>query len=134
MQSAGLDAHVAGHSLGGMQQGLPLADGDGHFRRRERQQLAKPPDAAQAERIVAAGPFLLEEVPGAGRPGIVPIIGHIEQSAALGAGDAHLIDAVRRLAAGGNALLEGDFGLGGHARTDATERQRVKLGAIVNGE
>ena len=53
-QLARLHADVPGHAVGRVQQRLPFADRDDLVRRGERQQLAESPDAAEAERLVAA--------------------------------------------------------------------------------
>jgi hypothetical protein len=43
-----------------MQQRLSLADRDDFARRRKWKKLMKPPDAAQAQRIVSSAPFIFE--------------------------------------------------------------------------
>ena len=49
-----------GDAARAQQQRLPFADRDDLLGRRKRQQLAKSPHAAQAQRVAAAGPLLLE--------------------------------------------------------------------------
>ena len=59
-QLARSHADIAGHGVGALQDGLAFADGQDVFGRGERQQFAEAPDAAEAERIGAFGPFGLE--------------------------------------------------------------------------
>ena len=111
MQATGGDANVLGHARGGLQQRLSLADGHALIERREGEQVVEAPHAAETVRIVAAGPFLLDGRPGSGRTELVPRIGHVQQAAAVGAGNTNLIDGVGRTAGGRNALLiDGDGG------------------------
>ena len=56
----GVHADVAGHAVGGVQQRLAFADGDALLERGEGQQVVEPPHAAEAVRIAAPRPFLLE--------------------------------------------------------------------------
>ncbi len=116
VQLAGLQADVLAHAGGR----LAAAFGPSPMvttcsRRGEGQQLVEPPHAAEAERIVAAGPFCLEKIERAGRPEAVPVVDHVEQAAAHFAGDAHFVDAVGRAARRRDAPLEGNIGHGGDA-------------------
>ena len=95
----GCSADVAADAVGRVQQRLAFADGDDLVRRGERQQLAEPPDAAEAERLVAAAPLLLEGGERLGNRDGVPVVGDVEQRAARVATGAHLAHVVRRRAA-----------------------------------
>ena len=118
----GLQADVAADAIGLVQQRLPFADGDDLLGGGEGKQLAEPPHAAEAERVVAAAPFLFEGGKRLGNLRRVPVVDHVEQPAALVAAGAHFADVVRRGAAGLDAALVGQIGLGFDGR-----RQRVLL-------
>ena len=68
------------------------------FCRSERQQFVKPPYTAETKRRMPAAPFLFEISQRFGRLGSIPVVGHIQQFAAIGARDQRLIDAERRAA------------------------------------
>ena len=57
----GFEADIARHGVGPLQQRLPFADGHDLVRVGEGQQIAKTPDAAEAERIMPLGPAAFEE-------------------------------------------------------------------------
>ena len=83
-QPARVHADVGRDRVGLLQDRLPLADGQDLLRRRERQQFAEAPDAAEAERIGAVGPLRLEVAQRLRRLQPVPVVGDVEQAAALG--------------------------------------------------
>ena len=117
-QAAALQSDIFSHESRVLQQRLPFADGDRHFRRSERQQFAKSPHAAKTKRFVAARPFGFKPIERSERLQPVPIVDHIEQPATV-AGHAHVVQAVGRPAVGRNAPLEGKIGFG----DDAHERR-----------
>ena len=82
MQLAAAEADELGHGRGVLQQRLPFADGDHLLGRGERQQLAKPPDAAEAERVEPPRPLRLEGGERLRNRQAVPVVGHVEQVAA----------------------------------------------------
>jgi hypothetical protein len=118
-----------------LQQRLPFADGDDLFVRRKREQFVETPDAAETKRVKAARPFLLEELPRSWRPRPIPIVGHVEQTAAT-AGHARFINAIRGAAVGGDALLKSGVGALGNANGSlprSTKVQHSSLGLVGNG-
>jgi len=60
MQAARPYTGIAGHALGGMQQGLAFAHGNALLQGGKRQQIVKTPYTAETVRIVAPRPLLLE--------------------------------------------------------------------------
>ncbi len=83
--------------------------------RRKGQQLVEPPHAAERQWVVAAGPFLLEELERVGRRSAVPVVNHVQQAAADVAGQPRLLDGVGCAASRRDAPLKGDVGQRGDA-------------------
>jgi len=75
---AGVHADKVGDEIGPLQDRLPFADGHDPLGLGERQQLAKAPDAAEAERIGPVRPLRLELAQGARRLQAVPVVRHVE--------------------------------------------------------
>ncbi len=73
-----LHADVAAHTVGLLQNGLPLADCDDGVRRGEGEQLAEPPDTAKIERVAAVAPTCLELAEGSGDGNAVPFVIHVQ--------------------------------------------------------
>ena len=103
----GCDADVPGHAFGAVQQRLAFAHGDALLDGREGQQVVEPPYAAETMRIAAARPFLFELAQRLWHAEPIPVVRHVQQSAALGAGHEDLVDGVGRPAGARNTLLEG---------------------------
>ena len=108
-----------GEQVGLLEHGAAFADRDDVvFGAVERHQLAEAPDAGEIEPALGAGalgaPAVLEEAEALGDGQPVPVVLDVEQAAALGAGDVHLVDAVGRAAGGVDALLEGSGWGGAH--------------------
>ena len=95
-----------------MQNRLPLADSDDAFRLGERKQLMEPPDAAETERLMAAGPGFLEPAEAFGNGPAVPVVLHVQQVPALGARHPHFLHATGIAAGRADAALEGKIGEG----------------------
>jgi hypothetical protein len=114
------DARVSRNSVRAVQERLPFADRDHAIAIDKRQQVVKPPNAAEADSIVAPRPRLLEvgELPGGPKP--IPIVHHVEQAPAARAADPNFLDAARRPAVGRNATLEDSIRLRGNGQWSST--------------
>ena len=105
VQAAGRHARVLGDAFGGVEQRLPLADGHALLKGGKRQQIVESPHAAEAVRIVAPGPLLFEGRPGSGYAEPIPLVRHIQEAAAIVAGNPNLVHGVGGTARGRNTLL-----------------------------
>ena len=86
-QPPGLQADVRGDRVGPLAERLPLADGHDLVVRGEREQFAEPPDAGEVERVGAVRPLRLEVRERLRRRQAVPVVGDVEQPAALRAAE-----------------------------------------------
>src|SRR4051794_5137602 len=75
----GLEADVAGDLVGGLQQGLALADGDDHLGRGEGEEFPESPDTGEVEGIGAGGPPGLEVLEAAGDGEATPVIDDVDE-------------------------------------------------------
>ena len=111
-QPAGVQADVLGDAVGVLQQRLAFADGDDLVGRGERQQLVEPPDAAEGRAArCGAAHFASNQRSDSGGGSAVPVVGHVEQRAALGAGGVDLAHVEGGAAVGRQALLIGLVGI-----------------------
>ena len=110
MKAAGADFGVFGDAVGGLEDGLALAEGDDFVAAGEGEQLAEPPDAAEGEGVAALGPAALEPGKVGGAVEFVPAIFHVEQIAALGAGEKGFADGELGAASRTDTFLIGGFG------------------------
>ena len=124
-EPAGLEADVAGHAVGLLQDGLALADGQNLFGRGERQQFAETPDAAEVERIAALGPLRLEVAERTWRRKPVPVVGHVQQAAAARADKCRVVQRTGGGTIRGNTALKD--GIHGQVRTQATDWRRLEI-------
>ncbi len=112
-----MHADVAADGVTRLQDRLPFADGDDRLWRREREQLAKPPNPAEIERIAAILPAGLEVAQRSRHRDAVPVVAHVEQPAARVAGHPHLVDRILAAAVRSDADLAsklGKIGFGGN--------------------
>ena len=103
---------VLDHARRRVEQRLALADRDALFHGHERQQVVEPPHAAEAERIVAAGPFRFQGLELAGHRQPSPVVANVQQVATPRARGQGLVNRMRRAAVGRDATLIGGGGRG----------------------
>ena len=103
-----LKSRVLSNASRRLQNGLPLADRHDLLVLRERQQLAKPPHAAEVERIATTRPPRLKLLERPRHRYSVPVVGDVEQMPALGTIDECLADRIGRSAGGVHADLMRD--------------------------
>jgi hypothetical protein len=108
VESAGMEADIRGDRVGLLEESLPFADRYHGIRRGEGQQLMKPVNATEAQRLVAAAPHFLEIAERLWRPGPIPLVYHIQQVAALRAGRANLLRPAGGAAGRADAALVGE--------------------------
>ncbi len=125
-QAARLEADVAADAVGHHQGRLAFADRDDFVLRGEGQQLVEPPHAAATEGFVAARPLLLEPAQRIGRGRAIPVVGDIDQRAALGASGVNFAHGEGGAAGRRQALLVGLIGINFGRRGHVGRRLRGK--------
>ena len=96
--------------VGPLAERLPFADGHDRVVRGEREQLAEPPHAGEVERVGAVGPLRLEVLERLRHGQPVPVVGHVEQAAALRAAEGGVGEVDGGPAVGVDAALKGGRG------------------------
>ncbi len=113
----GVEAEVSGDFIGGLEEGLPFADGDDELGRREGEEIAEPPDSGEVEGIEAFGPLGLELVQSSRDGEVVPVVDDIDEIGASRAGEMGLVDSEGGRAGRVDALLIGGGHRGGSVRS-----------------
>ena len=111
MEIAGARSDVFTHRVSLLQDGLPLANGDNLVVGSKRQQLPKPPYAAEIERLMPVRPVAFEFLQRPRYGQAVPIVLHIQQAAAGRACCERFVDGKRLSAIQIEALLIRNGGL-----------------------
>ena len=104
-QPSRLHARKPADGVRGVQQRLAFADGDALIDRHERQQVVEPPDAAEAVRQMALGPFFFRSRPICRARGACPNRTGHPAGFTLAASDHGLVNRVGSAASGRDALL-----------------------------
>src|SRR5262249_42015909 len=133
VQPPGVRPDVLADGLCPLSKRLALADREDLVVPGKREQLAKPPDPAELERRGPASPLGLEFLEAPRRPGPVPIVDDVHQTAALPTLERRVVERGRGATVGVDAALEGDLG---HAVTlgePARRGRATRAHGRVNG-
>ena len=87
-----IEADVSSDGIGLLQNRLPFADGDHFLFGCKGKQFPKPPHPAEIERITPIGPAVLKLFERRRHRQTVPIVIHVQQTSAIGAGRQNLIN------------------------------------------
>ncbi len=114
------DPHVACDGGRILENRLPFADRDDLVLRSERQEPPEPPHATEIERVIPPRPGRLELAERLRDGQFVPLVGDVEQIAAVRAAGQDFVTAEGRPAIRVDALLEGAVGIGKRRGNDGT--------------
>lgn len=110
-------ADVLCDAIGPLQKRLPFANRYDLFARREWQQAVESPHTTERDRVVAARPSLFEFGQRRRRLDTIPIVNHVQQLAAIRAGDMDLVDAEFTAARRRDTSLKGNIDGGADANS-----------------